>query len=252
MQVLQEDTVRQLHLKQGRTEIHVGPKTYVTQQARDYIKDKRLTLIVDGAPPENRDIRPAAEMAAGRFRTEGGQVLDHKPEHMTHLHGNVLVPKNHPRIVLRGKLDALEADIISLQVQTAAAGEDALTTGLGELLDLCRSLMGCEVTGKPLPAWKVLGLDSAGLRDHSHHPKERIGVGHLMPDYTLGRWSAELNRLRTESRAVELAAVEAFVKPDGSAEREDLLEALNRLSSAFYVLMLRLAADGEKGKEANP
>ena len=35
MQVLQEDTVRQLHLKQGRTEIHIAPKTYVTQQARD-------------------------------------------------------------------------------------------------------------------------------------------------------------------------------------------------------------------------
>ena len=154
MQVLQEDTVRQLHLKQGRTEIHIAPKTYVTQQARDYIKEKRLTLIVDeeGKPLINREIRPAPEMAAGQFRTEDGQILDHKPEHMTHLHGNVLVAKTHPRI-----------------------------------------------------------------------------------------------RLRALSRQVELAAADAFIHPDGTAVREDLLQGYNRLSSAFYILMLQLASAGKEG-----
>lgn len=59
----------------------------------------------------------------------------------------------------------------------------------------------------------------------------------------------ELNRLRALSRQAELAAAEAFVRPDGTAERGDLLEGYNRLSSAFYLLMLRLAAEreGEKG-----
>ncbi len=251
MQVLQEDTVRQLHLKQGKTEIHVGPKTYVTQQARDYIKEKRLTLIVDGETPENRDIRPAPEMAAGRFRTLSGQLLDHKPEHMTHLYGNTLVPKNHPRIVLRGQLDSLEAEIVELQVQAAAAGEAELVSGLEELLAFCRSLMGSEVTGKPLAEWKLLGLDSAGLREWSQHPQEHFGIGHLMPDYRLGPWCAALNRLRARSRQVELAAVDAFVRPDGSAEREDLLRGYNRLSSAIYVLMLRLASAGVKGAKAD-
>nr|WP_325196576.1 cobalamin adenosyltransferase [uncultured Oscillibacter sp.] len=249
MQVLQEDTVRQLHLKQGKTEIHVGPKTYVTQQARDYIKEKRLTLIVDGETPENRDIRPAPEMAAGRFRTESGQVLDHKPEHMTHLHGNVLVPKTHPRIVLRGQLDSLEAEIVCLQVRTQRAGEEALTNQLTEVLGFCRGLMGSEVTGTPLKDWKLLGLDSQGLREQSQQPQKYFGIGHLMPDYRLGEWGAELNRLRAMSRQVELAAADAFIRPDGTAEREDLLQGYNRLSSAFYVLMLQLASSGKEGEK---
>ena len=247
MQVLQEDTVRQLHLRQGKTEIHVGPETYVTQQAREYIKDKRLELVVDGAPGENREIRPAPEMAAGGFRTLEGASLDKKPEHMTHLYGNVLVPKSHPRIALRGWLDRLEAEIVDLQARMAAGGEAELAAGLEEVLGLCHSMMSSEVTGKPLPPWKLFGLDSDGLRAHSQHPQKYFGIGHLMPSYRLGPWIAGLNRLRTLSRQAELAAVGAFVRPDGSAEREDLLLAYNRMSSAFYVLMLRQASSAGKG-----
>lgn len=248
MEVLQEDTVRQLHLKQGRTEIHIAPKTYVTQQARDYIKEKRLTLIVDGEPPENREIRPAPEMAAGRFRTESGETLNEKPEHMTHLHGNVLVPKTHPRILLRGRLDSLEAEIVCLQVRARGAGEEALAGWLEEIVAFCRGLMSCEVTEKPLEDWTLLGLKSRELREQSRQPRKFFGVGHLLPDWRLGEWSAELNRLRALSRQVELAAAEAFIHPDGTAERPDLLQGHNRLSSAFYILMLRLAAEKEGEK----
>lgn len=245
MEVLQEDTVRQLHLKQGRTEIHIGPRTYVTQQARDYIKEKRLNLIVDGAPPENREIRPAPEMAAGRFQTESGQALHGKPEHMTHLHGNVLVPKTHSRIVLRGQLDSLEAEAVCLQLRAQRAGEETLAGWLEEIITFCRGLMSCEVTEKPLGEWKLLGLGSRELREQSQQPRTYFGVGHLLPDCRLGEWSVELNRLRALSRQVELAAAEAFVHPDGTAECGDLLQGYNRLSSAFYLLMLRLAAKKE-------
>ncbi len=253
MEVLQEDTVRQLHLKRGRTEIHIAPGTYVTQQARDYMKEKRLNLIVDGEPPENRDIRPAPEMAAGRFRTEDGKALDRKPEHMTHLHGNVLVPKTHPRIVLRGRLDSLEAEVICLQTRARGAGEDALAGWLGEITVFCRSLMCSEVTEKPLDEWTLLGLRSQELREQSQQPRKYFGIGHLLPDCSLGKWSVELNRLRALSRQTELAAAEAFVRPDGTAARTDLLEGYNRLSSAFYLLMLRLAAEreGERGNVMN-
>lgn len=248
MDVLQEDTVRQLHLKQGMTEIHVAPRTYVTQQARDYIKEKGLRLIEDSEPRENSEIRPAPEMAAGRFRTESGQVLDHKPEHMTHLHGNVLVPKTHPRIVLRGQLDSLEANVVCLQTSAHIAGEEGLTGGLGDILAFCRELMRCEVTDKPLGDWRLLGLTSPEVRERSQQPKKYYGVGHPMPDYRIGIWAAELNRLRALSRQVELAAAAAFVHPDGTAERSDLLEGYNRLSSAFYILMLRLTASEKEGE----
>jgi ethanolamine utilization cobalamin adenosyltransferase len=55
------------------------------------------------------------------------------------------------------------------------------------------------------------------------------------------------NRLRTQTREVEIAALEAFAVPGGGPPgRPDLLRALNRLSSAFYVMMLKAKA-GEYG-----
>ena len=38
-----------------------------------------------------------------------------KPEQMTQLFGNKLVCKDHPRILFRGKLDALQADVVLAQ-----------------------------------------------------------------------------------------------------------------------------------------
>lgn len=235
MNVIQEATVRQLHLREGHTEIRVGREDYITHQALDYIREKGLTLVEIHPPAENSDIRPAAG--------HDGAPVD-KPEHMTHLYGDTLVPKTHPRIVLRGRLDSLEADIIILQTQTAAAGDRALTEDLGQLLTLCRSILSCEVTNRALPPLTLLGLDGDALREQSHHPQAHFGVGHLLADFRQGAVSAALNRLRAQSREVELAAVAAFCQADGTALRGDLLQALNRLSSAFYILMLRR----EKGR----
>ena len=44
----------------------------------------------------------------------------------------------------------------------------------------------------------------------------------------------QLNRLRTQIRETELAAAAAFGR-----DREDILRALNRLSSLVYILMLQ-------------
>ena len=44
-----------------------------------------------------------------------------KPEHMTQLFGNKLVCKDHPRILFRGKLDALQADVVLAQAMIQAA-----------------------------------------------------------------------------------------------------------------------------------
>lgn len=205
------------------------------------MKEKRLNLIVDGEPPENRDIRPAPEMAAGRFRTEDGKALDRKPEHMTHLHGNVLVLKTHPRIVLGGRLDSLEAEVICLQTRARGAGEDTRADWLGEITTFCRGLMGSEVTEKPLDGWMLLGLKSQELREQSQQPRKYFGIGHLLPDCSLGKWSVELNRLRALSRQAELAAAGAFVRPGGTAERTDLLEGY--VEPEFPSLLF--AKDGE-------
>lgn len=249
MEIIQEDTVRQLLLRQGITELHITRDTYVTDQARDYIRQNGIRLISEpdapaaaGDLPLNDGIRPAQEMRSGRFVTLDGRRLDSKPEHMTHLHGNVLVEKTHPRIVLRGKLDSLQASILSVQLKASDRGDARLVAALQETLDLARSLMAAEVTDKPLGEVELLGMDEAAQRRVSHNPKKYLGVGHLMPDIRMGAVALGLNELRCEAREVELACIAAFAAEDGSCEREDLVRALNRLSSTFYIMMLGVAA----------
>ena len=60
-----------------------------------------------------------------------------------------------------------------------------------------------------------------------------------MPEYTDGAVVLWLNRARCAARAAELAAVRAFVDGDGKPFREDILKAMNRLSSMLYILMIR-------------
>lgn len=256
-EVIQEDTVRQLFLKRGETEIHVSRDAYVTDQARSYIRENGIRLIVDGVPPastgtarpaggalpENNAIRPAKEMAQGRFVTLDGRRLSEKPEHMTHLHANVLVPKTHPRIALRGRLDDLEADILNVQLRALEEGNGKLVDALQQTLDFARKILGAEVAEKPLEDTELLGMDEAAQRRVSHNPKKYLGIGHLMPDVHMGALALGLNKLRTETREVELACVAAFERPDGSSERTDLVRALNRLSSTFYIMMLGVIAE---------
>ena len=68
-----------------------------------------------------------------------------------------------------------------------------------------------------------------------------------MPEAGDGRQIAQLNLARVTAREAELAAAAAFTGPDGQVTRPDLLRAMNRLSSAIYLLMIR-----QKGKEGTP
>ena len=244
MAVYREDTIRQMIFRDHLSEIHVKKEDYVTPQARAYIEDMRLTLVVEGEA-ENPDIHPAKEQQGGKYVGLDGNVYREKPEQMTHLYGNTLVEKTHPRIVLRGKLDTLEAQIICLQACCGA--REKLVRDLDEALAFTRRILSCEVTGKPLGAGRLLRLDEGGLREQSHNPQKYFGFGHILPDHRLGGVCAGLNLLRALAREAELAAVAAFCK-EGQVQRGDLLQALNRLSSAFYIMMCRQKA-GQYGEE---
>ena len=155
----------------------------------------------------------------------------------------MLVPKTHPRIALRGRLDDLQADILNVQLRALEEGNGKLVDALQQTLDFARKILGSEVAEKPLEDTELLGMDEAAQRRVSHNPKKYLGVGHLMPDVHMGALALGLNKLRTETREVELACVAAFERPDGSSERTDLVRALNRLSSTFYIMMLGVIAE---------
>ena len=90
--------------------------------------DEHYKAMPMAAVPQGADHKPQY------VNGETGEVLSVKPENMTHLHGNVLVPKTHPQIAFRGMLDSLEAKIMSLQVVASENGLHRLTDALDEVL----------------------------------------------------------------------------------------------------------------------
>jgi propanediol utilization protein len=164
---------------------------------------------------------------------EDGQSYPVKPEHMTHLIGRQLVPKDHPRIILRGLIDNFQAEVLLLQQQV----NGPLSIQLNDLFTRAQAILKAEVTGVELEPCNFLGLSETEIRERSHTPQKYFGIGHLDLNAELSSEVLSLNRLRTLIRQVELAAVTAFTH-DKTVERTDILRALNRLSSVIYVMML--------------
>lgn len=216
-----------LRVLDGKRVFYLGRDDRLSPAARDWLREENVRIA-------------APEEAKTTFTTPFGGVFEKKPEEMTHLTGNILVPKNHPRIVYRGMVDALEAELLTAQL--AAQGHAALVAELAEMLDFVREMMRADVLGEPLKPVKLCGLTDAELRERSHFPQKYYGQPHFMPAASDGAAMAALNRLRAVVRQTELACYSAFSDRDGRLARTDLLTALNRLSSLCWIQMIRLKA----------
>jgi len=155
-----------------------------------------------------------------------------KPECMTSLYGDTLVPKTHGRIVFRGLVDTLQAEVIEAQVLASELGEAESCANLGEILDFLRALMAAEVKETPLAPPFLFGMDADEIHRKSHECVICNAEGKpVLPDYTHGPLAARVNTLRAKTREVELCSVKVF-----GGLREDIILALNRLSSALWWL----------------
>src|SRR5262249_6673887 len=184
------------------------------------------------AAGESLGARPVGK-TTGKYRVlASGERLVEKPEHLTHLKDDQsLVDKSHPRLLLRGKLDTLQGLLLDAQCAADAEGARGLVGELGEALELSRQLIGAEVTGRPLGDWKLGGLSAPEIRFHSHHTFELYGVPFMFPSVRQGPVVAKLYLARAYAREAELALYRAFDEPPA-----DLGRALNRLSSALYLM----------------
>lgn len=194
-----------LRNRNGKRIFYLGQTDRLTSEARDFLAREHIEIV------------PADQIKK-----------QEKPEHMTHLNGDVLVSKTHPRIIFRGAMDTLEAELLLCQLAVPA-----LEKPLQEILDLARRLVACDVLGETVPEQTLCGLTQQQLRSHSHLPQKFYGQPHFMPGVSDGKEILQLNRVRCAVREAELKAVAAV--PD----RTDILRALNRMSSMVYILMIR-------------
>lgn len=175
------------------------------------------------------------------YKGLNGRRFQEKPEDWTHLNKDVLVPKDHPRIRFRGQLDLLQGRIVCAQVGMAERKVDpALIADLETVLTLLRQMVRAEVLDEALPEQNVIGLTPQELRRQSHDPQGEFGVEYMkLPHHAMGYAYAALNELRAMSRVAETVAVTAFNPRPTPAQRQ-ILQTMNRLSSAFHILMCRV------------
>ena len=223
-----EEAVRaNIRNREGKRVFYLSRGDQLTSSARDWLNRERIEIL------------PAEQAKPERYRLPGGGFVEEKPEHMTHLNAEVMVPKTHPRIRVRGKVDALEAELLLCQLEAKA-----LEASVGEILALTRQIIRCDVLEEPL-RWETLcGLTESEQRRRSHFPQEYYGQPHFMPSVQDGAGILHLNRARCAAREAELAAVEAFSDREGNPTRPDILQAMNRISSMLYIFMIQEKSRG--------
>jgi ethanolamine utilization cobalamin adenosyltransferase len=185
---------------------------------------------------------PAAHCALCR------QEVGKKPDALTHLNADVVVPKNDVRIRFRGRLDSAIACAVWLQAEweeerrVRSGEEDALFARLEQGLADVRSALGgvlrAEVSGEALPPPRLGPFDEEAIHRVSHDPWRYLGHDHVVPEVSQGVFAARLNLLRATIREAEACAAEVHVGRDFEVARPDIMLGLNRLSSAVYILMI--------------
>ena len=218
----EENVKANIRNRQGQRVFFLGNGDQLTPSARDWLQRERIEIL------------PASQAVITQYQLENGAVLQEKPEHYTHLRGNILVPKTHPVIAFRGAVDTLQAQLLLAQ----AAAPERIRPQVGELLALARMLIRWDVMQEPAQLHGLFGITDEQLRNRSHFPQEHYGIPHFMPEYTDGPAMLQLNAARCAARSLELVAARAF-----GTERPDLIQILNRMSSAIYLLMLQLKKD---------
>ncbi len=161
----------------------------------------------------------------------------------TYLDAETRVLKSHPRIEIRGRLDSLIAVTVLVQTQFDSQNRlpGLLKSGLNDIKNWLWQILASDVSGEPVGALSAYGMNAEMIHAVSLDPQTYLGQGHIVPDAALGQNVALLNWLRTEAREIEVVLAK-------HGDREDLLEACNRLSTAVYVLML-LTVVAEQGRD---
>lgn len=273
MKAITEDILR-YELRSSEPEVYIIPEGKIlTPAAREYLQQRKIRFEKEGGYKYKHQLKTPVTKAEEPKETETPKVVAtevppqeevqvpepdsglpkpkyvdyetgafyyEKPEHMTQLFGNKLVCKDHPRILFRGKLDSLQAMVVLNQAMIqAAGGSEQLIQDLGEILKDLREMMRCDVLDEEMKTDTIIGLTHAELRAHSHNPMKYYNIKQMvLPDYSMGTEYAMLNQLRAAVRETEVAACTAF-HVEKKYIRNDIIEELNRLSSALHIMMCK-------------
>lgn len=240
-----EAWLRANHTLSEGAEIHLPADSRLTPSARELLESRHLrikfldeqgSLFVDDEQQQpqrvhgltSSDSHPQACCELCR------QPVEKKPDTLTHLTADKMVAKSDPRLAFRAALDSTIALAVWLQVELAEAWQP----WLADIRSRLGNIMRADALDEPLAKQSIVGLNEEELHRLSHQPLRYLDHDHLVPEASHGRDAALLNLLRTKVRETETLAAQVFITRGFDVLRPDILQALNRLSSAVYVMMI--------------
>ncbi|KXS49437.1 ethanolamine utilization cobalamin adenosyltransferase [Halanaerobium congolense] len=270
MDLITESKLRELAKNSGLENLEIKENTIITPSARQYLRDKKIELPgekqkkAESSQAKTKaqsetEANDSDQISKGRAKVDkksadfkyqsyySGAYFKEKPEAMTQIFANKLVYKDHPLIEYRGKLDSFQSQILEVMLVVETEEIPGLYQDLEESLEIMRNILAAEVRDQEFNLETIIGLTAAEIRARSHNPQKYFSVKHILPSPDLGKILIKLNSLRSSVREVEIAAIKAF-RDEKGIKRPDIIKALNRMSSVFYVMMCKYQA-GKYKKE---
>jgi len=250
-----EDWLRANYSLSDGTEIHLPADCRLTPAARTLISDHHLVikyldeqgrLFVEKPDEqntqnthENVQLKHVHGLTSQDQRVMSScqlcqQEVVKKPDTMTHLNAYTLVSKSDPRLGFRAKLDST----ISMAVWLQGEVSDYAQSWLTDIRSVLGNIMRADAMDETLPHFVIDGLDEKAIHQLSHFPLKYLEHDHIVPAFEHGENVRLLNLLRTSIRETEIVAASIFIDRDLVVKRPDIMQGLNRLSSAVYVLMI--------------
>ncbi|EAT7030145.1 ethanolamine utilization cob(I)yrinic acid a,c-diamide adenosyltransferase EutT [Salmonella enterica] len=237
--------LRANHTLSEGSEIHLPADARLTPSARELLESRRLRikfldqqgrLFVDD---DEQQPQPVHGLTSSDTYPQAccelcRQPVVKKPDTLTHLTADKMVAKSDPRLGFRAALDSAIALTVWLQIELAEPWQPWLF----DIRSRLGNIMRADAIDEPLAAQSIVGLNEDELHRLSHQPLRYLDHDHLVPEASHGRDAALLNLLRTKVRETETLAAQVFITRSFEVLRPDILQALNRLSSTVYVMMI--------------
>ncbi|MDF7679232.1 ethanolamine utilization cob(I)yrinic acid a,c-diamide adenosyltransferase EutT [Enterobacteriaceae bacterium ESL0689] len=240
-----ETWLRANHTLSEGSEIHLPADARLTPSARELLESRHLRvkfldeqgrMFIDD---EQHHPHPVHGLTSSDTHPKAccelcRQEVVKKPDTLTHLTASKMVAKSDPRLGFRAALDSTIAMAVWLQVEL----DETWQPWLEDVRSRLGNIMRADAVNEPLSEQSIVGLSEDDLHRLSHQPLRYLDHDHLVPEARHGRVAALLNLLRVKVRETETIAAQVFINASFEVLRPDILQALNRLSSTVYVMMI--------------
>ncbi|MBQ3437462.1 MAG: ethanolamine utilization protein [Fusobacterium sp.] len=245
--VLSEEILKVKYRKNPFSKFYIENGTVLTPSAKQIIADKGIELIFSDnkeaeKPNETEEIKKVEQKTETiKYFGTKGEYYSEKPDYMTQTDGNILILKNNKKIIFRGKIETFLAELLLfLKELELLSANKKLQEDMLDIVKFVNNILLSENLNKELEEQLVLKKSLADLQKIARNPLENLGFGHLT-EIKLGEdiLVHKLNRIKALARELETYAVDFYVCED-RIYRKDLLQAFNVLSSAIYIIMLKM------------